>query len=137
MKKIAVAVAALALSLLLASPAPASTQPNQPKQTIQQFFQSLQKNDVDGSLQTLFAGAQLTVEAVNELSTGITKGLSIYGSPRRFDLVSETPEGPVVVKFVYTQSFDARPLVWKFYAYQSTQGWIIIDAQFNDKTDLF
>jgi hypothetical protein len=59
-----------------------------------------------------------------------------YGTPSRFDLVSEIPKGPVVVELIYTQSFAARPLVWKFFAYQGSQRWIIIDTNFNDKTNL-
>jgi hypothetical protein len=133
MKKITIPVAALAFSLLT-SLAPAAT--TEPKQTIQQFFEAVQKNDVEGSLRKLFNGAELTSDGEKEISSGIKNALSIYGTPSRFDLVSEIPKGPVVVELIYTQSFVARPLVWKFFAYQGSQRWIIIDANFNDKTNL-
>ena len=90
----------------------------------------------DGALKTLFKGAQLTTDAERELNAGIKKALSYYGTPHRVDLVSETPKGPVVVKFIYTQSFDSLPLSWSFFAYRNSHGWVIISAQFSDKTDL-
>jgi hypothetical protein len=109
---------------------------NGPQQVIEEFFEAVAKNDVDGALKTLFKGAQLTADAERELNAGIRKALSYYGTPHRFDLVSETPKGPVVVKFVYTQSFDSLPLAWNFFAYQNSDGWVIVSAQFSDKTDL-
>lgn len=109
---------------------------SQPKQTIQEFFEAIEKNDIDGALKTLFKGAQVTADAERELNAGIKKALAYYGTPHRFDLVSETPRGPVVVKFLYTQSFDSLPLAWSFFAYQSSDGWVFISAQFSDKTDL-
>jgi hypothetical protein len=114
----------------------ASADTSQPKQAIEEFFEAIAKNDVDGALKTLFKGAQLTADAERELNAGIKKALAYYGTPRRFDLVSETPRGPVVVKFVYTQSFDTLPLAWSFFAYQNSGGWVFISAQFSDKTDL-
>jgi hypothetical protein len=114
--------------------APADT--SQPKQTIEEFFEAIARNDVDSALKTLFKGAQLTADAERELNAGIKKALAYYGTPRRFDLVSETPRGPVVVKYVYTQSFDRLPVAWTFFAYQNSDGWIFISAQFSDKTDL-
>jgi hypothetical protein len=134
MLKTALPFVALSLSLLLTNLAPAAT--DEPKQTIQQFFEAVQQNDVEGSLKTLFAGADLSSDGEQEISTGIKKAISVYGAPTRFDLVSETQKGPVVSEFIYTQSFAARPLVWKFFAYQTSKRWIIIDANFNDKTNL-
>jgi hypothetical protein len=133
-KKIAFAVPVLAFSLLLTSHAPAAT--NEPKQTIQQFFEAVEKNDVDRSLKTLFDGTDMTIDGQKEINAGIKKAISTLGTPARFDLVSEIPKGPVVVEFIYTQSFAARPLFWKFFAYQSSQRWIIIDADFNTKASL-
>jgi hypothetical protein len=118
----------------LSGAAPADT--SQSKQAIEEFFEAIAKNDVDSALKTLFKGAQLTADAERELNTGIKKALAYYGTPRRFDLVSETPRGPVVVKYVYTQSFDSLPLAWSFFAYQNSDGWVFISAQFSDKTDL-
>jgi hypothetical protein len=109
---------------------------SQPKRAIEEFFEAIAKNDVDSALKTLFKGAQLTADAERELNAGIKKALAYYGTPRRFDLVSETPRGPVVVKYVYTQSFDTLPLAWSFFAYQNSDGWVFISAQFSDKTDL-
>jgi hypothetical protein len=145
-------VVAFTFSLLLICPAYTATNgttetvrqlsgatPNdtsQPRQTIQDFFEAIGKNDIDGALKTLFKGAQLTADAERELNTGIKKALAYYGTPHRFDLVSETPRGPVVVKFLYTQSFDSLPLAWSFFAYQNSDGWVFISAQFSDKTDL-
>jgi len=114
----------------------APTDTSQPKQAIEEFFEAIAKNDVDGALKTLFKGAQLTADAEKELNAGIKKALAYYGTPRRFDLVSETPRGPVVVKYVYTQSFDTLPLAWSFFAYQNSDGWVFISAQFSDKIDL-
>jgi hypothetical protein len=107
-----------------------------PRLTIQEFFEAIGRNDIDGALKGLFKGAQLTADAEKELNSGIKKALAYYGTPRRFDLVSETPRGPVVVKFLYTQSFDSLPLAWSFFAYQTSDGWVFISAQFSDKTDL-
>ena len=152
-QNLALSGAALALSLLLTNLAPAATDrakdtikqlfgaaaaadTSEPKEKIQAFFDAIGNNDIDGALKTLFKGAQLTTDAERELNAGIKKALSYYGTPHRVDLVSETPKGPVVVKFVYTQSFDSLPLGWNFFAYQSAQGWVIISAQFSDKTDL-
>jgi hypothetical protein len=150
-QNLALSGAALALSLLLINLAPAATdqakdtikqlfgaaaETSEPKEKIQAFFDAIGNNDIDGALKTLFKGAQLTTDAERELNAGIKKALSYYGTPHRVDLVSETPKGPVVVKFVYTQSFDSLPLGWNFFAYQSSQGWVIISAQFSDKTDL-
>jgi hypothetical protein len=118
----------------LIGPTPSDT--SQPRQAIQEFFEAVGKNDVDGALKTLFKGAQLTADAKRELNVAIKKALAYYGTPRRFDLVSETPRGPVVIKYVYTQSFDTLPLVWSFFAYQNSDGWVFISAQFSDKTDL-
>jgi hypothetical protein len=151
-KHSALLVVAFTFSLLLISPAYTATNektetvlqqsgatPNdtsQPKQTIQEFFEAIGKNDIDGALKTLFKGAQLTADAEKELNAGIRKALAYYGTPRRYDMVSETPRGPVVVKFLYTQSFDSLPLAWSFFAYQNSDGWVFISAQFSDKTDL-
>jgi hypothetical protein len=151
-QNLALSGAILALSLLLTNLAPAATdqakdtikqlfgtaaaETSEPKEKIQAFFDAIANNDIDGALKTLFKGAQLTTDAERELNAGIRKALSYYGTPHRVDLVSETPKGPVVVKLVYTQSFDSLPLGWNFFAYQSSQGWVIISAQFSDKTDL-
>jgi hypothetical protein len=151
-KNSALLVVAFTFSLLLIGPAYTATNetaeterqlsgatPNdtsQPRQTIQEFFEAIAKNDIDGALKTLFKGAQLTADAERELNAGIKKALAYYGTPHRFDLVSETPRGPVVVKFLYTQSFDSLPLAWSFFAYQNSDGWVFISAQFSDKTDL-
>jgi hypothetical protein len=134
MKKITVHIAAFALSLLLPCVAPAATK--QPKETIQQFFEFVQKNDVESSLKTLFNDADINGDGKKEINSGIQNAIAFYGTPIRFDLVSEIKKGPVVVELIYTLSFAARPLVWKFYAYQTSGHWIIIDAKFNDKMDL-
>ena len=114
----------------------AASNTSEPKELIQGFFEAIESNDIDGALKTLFKGAQLTTDAERELNAGIKKALSYYGIPYRVDLVSETPKGPVVVKFIYTQSFDSLPLSWSFFAYRNSHGWVIISAQFSDKTDL-
>jgi hypothetical protein len=152
LKNSALLVVALTFFLMLVNPGHAATNEaqqtvrqlfaatpadtSQPKQAIEEFFQAIAKNDVDGALKTIFKGAQLTADAERELNAGIKKALAYYGTPRRFDLVSETPRGPVVVKYVYTQSFDTLPLAWSFFAYQNSDGWVFISAQFSDKTDL-
>ena len=128
--KTTVAIAALALSIFLPGLSPAAT--NQPKETIQQFFELVQKNDVESSLKTLFNGADINGDGEKEISSEIKKAISLYGTPSRFDLVSEIKKGPVLVELIYTQSFAARPLFWKFYAYQTSGRWIIINAKFND-----
>ena len=114
----------------------AASNTSEPKEMIQGFFEAIGNNDIDGALRTLFKCAQVTTDAESELNAGIKKALSYYGTPHRIDLVSETPKGPVVVKFIYTQSFDSLPLIWSFFAYQNSHGWVIISAQFSDKTDL-
>jgi hypothetical protein len=149
LKNSALLVVSFTFSLLPANPGHAATNEAQqtvrqiapadtshPKRAIEEFFVAIAKNDVDGALKTLFKGAQLTADAERELNAGIKKALAYYGTPRRFDLVSETPRGPVVVKYVYTQSFDSLPLAWSFFAYRNSDGWVFISAQFSDKTDL-
>ena len=50
-KKIAAPFAVLAFSLFLTSRAPAAA--NEPKQMIKQFFEAVQKNDVDGRFRSV------------------------------------------------------------------------------------
>ncbi len=74
-KKIAAPFAVLAFSVLLTGRAPAAT--NEPKQMIKQFFEAVQKNDVDGSLKTLFDGADMSADGEEAMNTGIKNAQKI------------------------------------------------------------
>ncbi len=106
-----------------------------PDEIIATFFESLKADRVDAAYDTLkaeFAMADRGDEEARGMRTQTQKALDAYGPVHGYELVREEKLGTHLMRRTYLLVGDVLPLRWKFYFYQPSDRWLLIDLRIDD-----
>lgn len=106
-----------------------------PRKATESFFTGMQKGDMGGAFDKLFAGSHILEnkpQVLEEMKKTTQTNLSFYGKMTGHELLMEETYGSSVVRLVYLLKMEKHPLTVEFYFYKPKNTWFISNVLFND-----
>ncbi len=110
-----------------------------PRKAAESFFKVMQKGDIGGAFDRLFAGSYILEnkpQVLEEMKKTTKTNLSFYGKMIGSELLMEENYGSSVVRLVYLLKMEKHPLTVEFYFYRPGNTWFISNIMFNDDFSL-
>lgn len=121
------------IAILMGSSASAESGPDQ-------IADAYMNGIIAGKVSTAF-DTLMTHSKVDELRPGdialvksqVEQAIDSYGAPSAFESIASKKYGSSLARLIYVTKHADVPLVWNFYFYRASDGWKLINFDFNDQ----
>lgn len=114
-------------------PTPANLPKRTPDEIVATFFESIKADRVDAAYDTLNAEFQMAGgDQEKGMREQTQKALDAYGPVTGYELVREEKLGTHLMRRTYILAGETLPLRWKFYFYNPSDRWKLIDLRIDD-----
>lgn len=110
-----------------------------PVKAAESFFDGIQRGDISGAFDRLFAGSHILgnkPQVLEEMKKTTKTNLSFCGKMIGSELLMKENYGNSLVRLVYLLKMEKHPLTVEFYFYKPGNTWFISNVMFNDDFSL-
>jgi hypothetical protein len=106
-----------------------------PMKMADEFFASLEKEQIDEAYANLTKGSKIFDKPgdLDVLKTKTKEAVRVFGAIQGYELIETKPVGAKLMRRTYLSLGAEYPLRWRFYFYLANNRWRLIDLRVDDR----